>query len=306
MDPLSDVLFLTKIKNHWSERIARGEDWCIEFARYEGIRIYAVLAGECWLSVEGLREPIRAKAGDCILLPTGRPFRVGSDLTLPALNAEQLALGKADPILAKRYAGTAFLGLGSYFTLDGERAGLLTAVLPPILHIQSEKDKAALRWTLDRLAEELNEPQLGGSLVTQQLSTLLVVQALRVHLATASNEDVGWMLGLADERIRVALTAMHGDPSHRWTVESLGVSAGMSRTSFAIKFKRIVGKGPLEYLTEWRMMLACDRLRKSSDPISLIAETLGYESESAFSTAFKRVMHCSPRQYSRAARESAI
>jgi AraC-like DNA-binding protein len=304
MDPLSDVLSLVKIQNHWSERFQWGEEWCLDFALHEGVRIYAVLSGECCLSVEGVRKPVKGKAGDCLLLPTGRPFRVGSNLKLPALDADRLALGEGSGVLIERYAGNAFLGLGSYFSLSGEHASLLTSLLPPILHIQSETDKAVLRWTLDRLAEELREPQPGGSLVVQQLSTMLVVQALRVHLDEDANGGVGWLFALRDQRMRLALAAMHADPGKAWTVQSLGEHAGMSRTSFAIRFKETVGKGPLEYLTEWRMMLASDRLAKSFDPISMIAGSVGYESESAFSTAFKRVMKSSPRQYSRAARES--
>ena len=301
MDPLSDVLSLVKIHNHWSERFHWGEEWCLEFARHEGIRIYAVLRGACWLSMEGVRKPVRGRAGDCLLLPSGRPFRVGSNLKLPAVKAERLLSGDASGVLMKRYAGDAFQGLGSHFTPGGEHLSLLTAVLPPILHIHSEADKAVLRWTLDRLAEELRDPQPGGTLVTQQLSTLLVVQALRIHLAETTTAGVGWLFALRDPRMRLAMAAMHGDPGHRWTVQSLGERAGMSRTSFAIRFKETVGKGPLEYLTEWRMMLASDRLAKSNDSVSMVAASLGYESDSAFSTAFKRVMHCSPRQYSRAA-----
>ena len=96
-----------------------------------------------------------------------------------------------------------------------------------------------------------------------------------------------------------AITAMHDEPARRWTLQELAERAGMSRSSFALKFKETVGASPMEYLTRWRMLLAGDRLMNSGDPISVIALSLGYESESAFSTAFKRVMGCSPRQYGR-------
>jgi AraC-like DNA-binding protein len=96
-----------------------------------------------------------------------------------------------------------------------------------------------------------------------------------------------------------AITSMHDDPAHGWTIQKLAERVGMSRSTFALKFKQTVGESPMEYLTRWRMLLAGDRLTNSSDTISAIARALGYESESAFSTAFKRVMGCSPRQYSR-------
>jgi AraC-like DNA-binding protein len=92
---------------------------------------------------------------------------------------------------------------------------------------------------------------------------------------------------------------MHEDPARRWTLVALAECAGMSRSTFALKFKETVGASPMDYLTRWRMLLAGDRLANSGDPVSVIGLSLGYESESAFSTAFKRVMGCSPRKYGR-------
>jgi AraC-like DNA-binding protein len=128
---------------------------------------------------------------------------------------------------------------------------------------------------------------------------MILIQALRLHLAEGMNGGVGWLFALADKQMGAAISAMHENPAHRWTLQTLAEQAGMSRSSFALKFKETVGKSPMEYLTRWRMVLAADRLENSGDPVSVIALTLGYESESAFSTAFKRVMGCSPRQYGR-------
>ena len=128
---------------------------------------------------------------------------------------------------------------------------------------------------------------------------MMLVQALRLHLVEGSSGGVGWLFALADTQMRAAIHAMHDDPAHRWTLQAMAVRAGMSRTTFTLKFKETVGASPMEYLTRWRMMVAGDRLTNSSDSISAIALALGYESESAFSTAFKRIMGCSPRQYSR-------
>jgi AraC-like DNA-binding protein len=127
---------------------------------------------------------------------------------------------------------------------------------------------------------------------------MMLVQALRLHLAEGG-AGVGWLFALADKQMSAAINAMHEDPAHRWTLQELAERAHMSRSTFALKFKATVGASPMEYLTRWRMLLAGDRLANSRDPVSVVALTLGYESESAFSTAFKRVMGCSPRQYSR-------
>ena len=172
-------------------------------------------------------------------------------------------------------------------------------MLPPIVHIRKESDKAAMRWSLERMMEELRERQPGSFLVAQQIAYMMLVQALRLHLAEGLRGGVGWLFALADKQMSAAISSMHDDPAHRWTVEELATRAGMSRSTFALKFKETVGTSPMEYLTRWRMLLAGDRLVNSKDPISVIALSLGYESESAFSTAFKRVMGCSPRQYSR-------
>ena len=128
---------------------------------------------------------------------------------------------------------------------------------------------------------------------------MMLVQALRLHLAEGASGGVGWLFALADKQMSAAISAMHDDPAHRWTLQALAERAGMSRSTFALKFKETVGASPMDYLTRWRMLLAGDRLTNSSEPISAIALSLGYESESAFSTAFKRVMGCSPRRYGR-------
>lgn len=299
MDPLSDVLSLVKIQSYWSLGFEWGGDWCLEFPEYEGIRIYAVAFGECWLSVEGIPGPIHGRTGDCLLLPSGRPFRVGSDLTLPPMNALTLLGDTSKGGITTYNGGGDFLGIGGHFTLARDQASLLVELLPPILHIREESDKAVLRWMLDRLRQELHDPQPGGSLAAQQLATMLLIQTLRVHMAERASGGVGWLFALADKQMCIALTAMHNNPSFGWTLQSLAECAGMSRTSFAVRFKETVGKSPMAYLTQWRMLLAEDHLAKSDDPISVIAPSLGYQSDSAFSTAFKRVMGYPPRQHGR-------
>ena len=108
---------------------------------------------------------------------------------------------------------------------------------------------------------------------------------------------VGWLIALADPRLASAIGAIHADPGARWTLPALAKEARMSRSSFARAFRNTVGSSPVDYLTRWRMLLAGARLTDGMEPVSAIAWSLGYESESAFSTAFKRVMGCPPRAY---------
>jgi AraC-like DNA-binding protein len=197
-------------------------------------------------------------------------------------------------------------GIGGYFDFADDHADMLIGMLPPIVHIRKEADKAALRWRLERLMLELREPQPGGALVAAHLSHMLLVQALRLHMEEGARGGVGWLFALADRPVNAAISAMHADPARRWTLRALAETAGMSRSVFALRFKAKVGSSAMDYLTRWRMLLAGDRLANSREPISVVAPSLGYESESAFSTAFKRVMGCSPRRYVAQAFRAAI
>lgn len=299
VDPLSDVLSLLKPRSYQFGGFDAGGEWSIRFGQHEGIKCYAVVSGLCWLSVEGVPDTARLKPGDCFLLPRGRPFRLASDLRLAPVDARTIFPTAANGGIASYNGGGDFSLVGGHFTLAGNHAGILLGLLPPIVHIQQESDKATLRWSMERMRQELREPQPGGFLVAQHLAYLMLVQALRLHLAEGLQGGVGWLFALADKQMGAAIGAMHADPAHRWTLQALAERAGMSRSVFALKFKATVGTSPMEYLTRWRMLLAGDRLGNSADPISVIALSLGYCSESAFSTAFKRVMGCSPRQFSR-------
>jgi len=300
MDPLSDVLSLLKPLSYVSAGFDAGGDWSIQFAdQHAFIKCYAVISGACWLSVADVPDAVRLTAGDCFVLPSGRPFRLASDLTLTPVDAGPIfSPARYGGVVTYNRGGDFFL-VGSRFAVSGAHAGMLLGMLPPIVHIRRESDQAALRWSVERMMQELREQQPGGFLVAQHLAHMMLVQALRLHLAEGVRGGVGWFFALADKQMAAAIGAMHEDPAHRWTLPELAARAGMSRSSFALKFKATVGASPLDYLTRWRMLLAGDRLTNSGDPISVIALSLGYASESAFSTAFKRVMGCSPRQYSR-------
>jgi AraC-like DNA-binding protein len=149
------------------------------------------------------------------------------------------------------------------------------------------------------MRQELREERPGGSLVAQQLATMMLVQALRLHLGEGLSGRAGWLVALVDNQMKAAITSMHEEPARHWTLQELAGLVGMSRSIFALKFKATVGTSPMEYLTRWRMLLAGDKLMGSDEPIAAIALSLGYESESAFSKAFRRAMGCSPRQYRR-------
>jgi AraC-like DNA-binding protein len=299
MDPLSDVLSLLKPRSYVAGGFDVAAPWCIQYARHPGIKCYAVMSGECWLAVEGVDEAVRLASGDCFLLPRGRPFRLASDLSLPPVEASSVYAAPTEGLIVSHNGGGDCFIAGAHFVLGGDDAAILLGVLPPIVHIREEAGRATLRWSMERMRRELREPRPGGYLVAQHLAHMMLVEALRLHLAEGSNGGVGWLFALADRRMSAAIGAMHADPAHRWTLQALAARAGMSRTSFALTFKETVGVSPMDYLARWRMLLAGDRLVNTDEAVSVIARSLGYESESAFSTAFKRVMGRSPRQHGR-------
>jgi len=297
MDPLSDVLSLLKPRSYMSGGFDFGAPMAIRFGRHDGIKCYAVVSGEGWLAVEGEREPVKLGPGDCFLLPSGRPFSLATALGLTPVDAHALLRDKPNGAVRTMNGGGGCFIVGGFFTLAAHHARMLLSMLPPIVHIREEAAREALRWSVERMMQELREPRPGGNMMAQHLTQMMLVQALRVHLAEGPDAGVGWLFALADRRMAAAIGAIHDDPAHGWTVEALAGRAGMSRSTFALRFKEKVGASPMDYVTRWRMLLAGDRLENSGDPVSVIARTLGYESESAFSTAFKRVMGCSPRQY---------
>ncbi len=299
MDPLSDVLSLLKLHSYVCGGFDMGGQWSLQFPRHEGVKCYAVVSGACWLSVEGVSDAVRLSAGDCFLLPRGKPSCLTNDLTLTPADVQRVFSNPPNGAILSYQGGGDCFGVGGHFALGGTPSDILLGMLQPIVHLRKESDKAALRWSVEQMMQELREPQPGGFLVVQHLASMILVQALRLHLAEEPGSGVGWLFALADKQMSLAIGAMHADPSHRWTLQELAVRACMSRSTFALRFKETVGMPPLEYLTRWRMLLAGDRLTNSGDPVSAVALALGYESESAFSTAFKRVMGCSPRQYSR-------
>ena len=301
IDPLSDVLALLRPRAYLTARFDAGGRWAIRFDDQVGrIKCYAVTGGSCLLSVEGVQHPVRVRAGDCFVLPSGRPFRLGSDLDVaPAIARDVFARTPPGGDVVHNGGGGVFL-IGNRFVVNGRYAEMLLRPFPPIVHLKVASEQAALRWSIERMMEEVRENQPGASLVAHSLSNMTLVQALRRYLSERPGRGTGWFFALADPRIGAAISAMHENPAHRWTLDELAARAGMSRSVFAERFREKVGETAIGYLTRWRMMLASERLVTTESSLSQIARLLGYESENAFNTAFKRVIGCSPRRYARA------
>ncbi len=251
--------------------------------------------------MERADEPVLLATGDFVLMSGGKGYRLYSEAKAPVTDAFRFFPTVPAGETAILNGGGDVSGMGGYFGFEGMHAELLLTMLPPVVHIRAEAHKAALRWSIERLMRELREPQPGSTLIAEHLAQALLIEALRLHLSEHSPHSTGWLFALADKQMRAVIAAMHAEPARKWTLEGLAKVACMSRSSFAVRFKDAVGESAMDYLTRWRMIVASDRLANGGMPIALVAPTVGYESESAFGAAFKRVMGYSPRQFAKAA-----
>lgn len=301
MDPLSSVVSLLRPRNYLSAGFEAGGDWAVHFpAQPNGIKTGAIAAGNCWLMVEGESHPHHLFAGDCFLLPRGRAFRLANDLGTAPVNADQVFKALPDSGITVLNAPTDFSIISNRFVLTQDYATLLERLLPAVVIVRAAQNHGTLSEDIRQMLVELRNRLPGTDLIIEHLAQKMLVQTLRAFLLQGASET-GWLFALADRQISTALNQMHDHPARRWTVEELATICGMSRSGFAARFKTLVGVAPLSYLTHWRMTLAGDRLRRTTDPISTIALAVGYESEAAFSTAFKKTMGYAPRDYAKRA-----
>jgi AraC-like DNA-binding protein len=291
-DPLSDILQLVRPKAYGFRGLDVGGDWSMHLPAQDVMRCYAVQAGSCGLWLDNADSSIRLTAGDFVLLPHGHGLVLGNRRDAPEIDLDRF-FAMDDGKTATIDGGGACRGLGGYFELSGAATGQLLRSLPPVVHLGVGANATGLLWLVERLMAEMRTPRLGGRLIAEHLSQTLLVEALRLHLTTATQSEGSWLAVLAEPRLAAAVEAMHAEPARRWTLDTLARLAGMSRSGFAQRFTSVCGEPPGSYLTRWRMLLAADRLGRG-EAISTVALDLGYGSESAFGAAFRRTTGTSP------------
>ncbi len=299
-DVLSATLSKMKLKAVAAATLDAGGRWAIEFPAFDIIRLHIVLSGECSLAVDGEKATYRVRAGDCILLPHGKRYVVAADLSVKRrLQAHQL-IGKAQDgvVSVVCNGGGEFLSVGSAFQLDGHFQEIVFGRLPSVIHVPAHAEQAAvLRWALERFGAEVRNRHPGRTLMLNHLAPIILVQTLRSYLASAGQEK-NWFAAASEPRLSKAIAAMQSDHARSWSLGELAKTAGLSRAGFAMNFKKWVGVTPMEYLTQWRMQIARELLLDDMS-IAEVASAVGYESESAFSVAFTRIVRCRPGHYRR-------
>jgi AraC-like DNA-binding protein len=296
-DPLADVLTLASARCVRIGTLKAGGTWALKFPPPQKIKLTAIVKGACWFAVDGESAPLRLETGDVFMVPAERSYVLASDLNTPQLDGLAL-FTKATDNVGRVGDGNDFLAIGGHVALDADLGGLLADVLPPLIHIEANSSEAStIRWLLDQLVKEVTANRPAAVLASKQLAQLLFVQIVRFYLGASKSVTAGWLRALSDERIAPALRLMHGEPGRAWRLGELAKQVGMSRTSFALRFKESAGVAPLTYLQNLRMRLAEQRLREGTMTVSELAESLGYDSDSAFSNAFKRRTGLAPKHY---------
>jgi len=262
---------------------------------------FAMLSrGNCWLSVEGIQEPIPLAGGDCFFMARGTSFVLRDSLrTRPKRSFREVAARDGSNVA--HYGGGGVPTTIVCGSLSFDRASLkpITQLLPSFILIKADQPHTlALHNTMQALASEMAEQAPGSEVVATRLAEVLLIQTLRAHIASEVElRNKGWLRAIFDPQVGAALSAVHDCVSRPWTVESLAEAATMSRSAFAARFKELLGQTPLEYVTEWRMQKAMQIMQQRDRKLIDVARLVGYESDAAFSKAFKRVVGTNPGQY---------
>jgi AraC-like DNA-binding protein len=254
--------------------------------------------GNCWLSVEGIPDPIPLAGGDCFLLAPGSSYTLRDNPRTRARSFCEVAPRNGSHVIEYGGGGAQTTIISGWFRFGATSVKPLTRLLPPLILVKADQAQSlALHTTLSMLASETVDSAPGSELLVNRLADMLFIHSIRAHIGSQSETcKSGLLRAIFDPQIGVALKSMHEKVEHPWTVESLAATCGMSRSAFAVRFKNMVGETPLAYLTSWRMQKATGFLEKGDKKLFEVAKAVGYDSDSAFSKAFKRVFGVAPRE----------
>jgi AraC-like DNA-binding protein len=313
MDALSDVLRAVRLTGAIFFDVQASEPWVAETpegksivrAMFPGsgaehlISYHVITQGTCWVCV-GNEAPIQLNAGDIIMLPHGDTHVLSSTAGMrksPDMSMYRWPEDGQLPInIEVGERGEPVHFVCGFLGCDVRPYNPLLDALPRIIRVNDTAGGAVATFINIALAES-KSPRIGGGAILGHLSELMFVDAVRRYLETLPEDRMDWLAGLRDPFVGRALTALHRYPTREWTLESLARDVGLSRSALAERFTQFVGRPPMQYLTSWRMQLAANHLMSGLDSVAVIANRVGYESEAAFSRAFKKAVGTPPSEW---------
>lgn len=320
MDALSETLRVVRLVGAIFINGRFSAPWCYQSPRADSVApllepgaeriviFHLITEGECFVEMGG-EPPVHLNAGDAVVFPQGHAHRMCSAPGVAPAKGARL-----ETVLSRRPRKLVYGGGGpttrlvcGYLACDARLARMLLRGLPPLLKVSVRGSNAGiwLEASVQYALAEARSPRPGGAGVLAKLAEVLVIEVLRLYMNEQSAGRPGWLAAVRDRIVGAALTQLHTRPSHAWTLESLARAAGTSRSVLAERFHHLIGSAPMEYLTQWRMLLAANLLCGSNAPLARIAADVGYQTDTAFIRAFRREYGMPPatwrrRQVSRA------
>lgn len=324
-DTLSDVLRSVHLRGAVFYYLSFGHEWAVEappmkeiagavFLDAEHVMEYHVITKGCgWAAIVG-ESPVRLETGDIVMFPHGdahvlssapgiRPTRLSPDWVFATRDnpkpipivfhtLHEFSYGTPAPESVNNVAC-------GFLDCDQRPFNPLIATLPRLLHLPAAGDGAWISQVMLQAVDASQNKRPGGEAVLERLSEMMFVDAVHRHVESLPEESTGWLAGLRDRQVGRALTLIHESPARAWTIDALANEVALSRSAFYDRFARLIGQPPMQYLTQWRMVVAATLLRQSRAPVASIALDVGYESEAAFTRAFKRLVGTPPARWRR-------
>lgn len=319
-DALSDVLSAVRLTGSVFFNVTAKDPWVAEAppgaqianevtpGAQHTIEYHVVTRGSCWISLIGgaTFEPIKLQEGDIAVIPHGDPHVISSAPGMraePNLDMHRRPEDSNSLPFAIRTGGEGTSDthvICGFFSCDARPFNPLLDSLPRFMRVRRDASQAP-QGLLDQFIRfataETSNKRAGSQSVLNRLSELMFVEVIRLHMDQLANNSIGWLAGLRDPLVGRALTLLHARPAHAWTLEELAAQAAASRSTLVDRFSALLGCPPIQYLTQWRMQIAAKRLADPGVKIATIAHEVGYDSEAAFSRAFKRAVGRSPGQW---------
>ncbi len=326
-DTLSDLLRSVRLRGAVFYHVSYCGEWAVEASSAKEIaaavlpgcehvlEYHMIAKGNGWAAVAGL-PPVRMAVGDIVMFAQGDRHVVSSapDLT-PEQRPPEWVYATRDepkpmPIAVQHGVTTAGVRVPvdeadtvlvcGFLGCDVRPFNPLVAALPRLLHMPASRAGGWVSRVIDQAVAESNERRPGGDAVLERLAEMMFVDTARRYLDSLPEDATGWLAGLRDRFVGKALAQLHEKPEHAWTVEDLARDVGLSRSAFHDRFVQYVGQPPMQYLANWRIQIGARLLRESNRNVAAIALEVGYDSEAAFSRAFKRMVGAPPAAWRKA------